>query len=187
MTNHLTGFSAGQLTGGSCFSSPLMIYIAPDAEPSNEDDPMRHNVQGILRENLRDEPGKAPNPFYTDFLALVEQPTRSPSAPGYPTIGMHAMPAINDARDRGPRQTDAAPPLELLTDTVTIALVVEERNTNQLDRDAVFDIGNIYSRAGVHAPRLPSQAQLLATSREGIQSRNQRVSAYDLLGCLLSI
>ena len=111
MTLQNKGFAVGKLGPGSCFSSPLMVRISPDAPAAEKNNRIYQLVDSILQENLREGPGKVKNPLYEDFLALVEQPFRLQTVFGYPVVDMAALPAVHDARDRGPRHTDALPPM----------------------------------------------------------------------------
>jgi hypothetical protein len=186
MKAHNLGF-AGRIIGpGSCFASPLMIHIPfDDDENAGDNDPMYQRVNAVLQENLRVGPGKARNPFFAQFLALVEQPNRTAAMPGYPVVGTYALPAIHDARDRGPRHTDAPPGQRLLDQTVALALDVNRRSSNQLDRNATFDVGEIYVRGDMQVPRSQDARQMLVTTREGHQKRHIRVghaSRSDLEG-----
>ena len=169
------GFADGKLGPGSCFSSPLMIHIVPGATP-NTNDELLNRVQSILKENLRTGPGKQCNPFYTNFLALVEQRHHTQGASGYPVIGMHALPAIDDAMERGPRHTDAPSMPNLMDHTVALALNIDQKSTNQLIKGATFDIGNLYLRGDVLVARSDEATLMLVATREGIQKKNLRVS-----------
>ena len=76
MTQQYRGYADGKLGPGSCFNSPLMIQITPDAAPTTNDN-LRNRVMGILHENLmsvRVGPGKLCNPYYSVSVRHVQQP-----------------------------------------------------------------------------------------------------------------
>lgn len=176
MSQQNRGFADGTLGPGSCFSSPLMIHISPDSPPQPNDE-LHNRVQGVLEENLRVGAGKQCNPYYAQFLALVEQRNGPVSATsGYPVIGMHALPALDDARERGPRHTDAPSLPQLLNNTVALALNIDQKSSNQLEKGAHFDVGNLFLRSDILTPRTQAAGQMLNTNRDGIQKVRLRVS-----------
>ena len=147
-----------------------MIHIQPDSTP-DPNDALLNRVQAVLQHNLRigPEATKRRNPLYAQFLALVEQQSRPVSAAGYPVIGTHALPSMDDARERGPRHTDAPSQPHLLNGTVSLALNIEQKSSNQLVKGATFDVGSLYLRGDVLVPRTEQPGHMLVATRDGIQ------------------